>query len=99
MSNLAHDVASESQRAAGELKEVLQSRGTRMVKKAQSAAKDAAGSVKEKYDQLRGTASDYAEQGREKLVSAERTVEKQITQHPIASVLIGMGIGLAIGLI
>jgi ElaB/YqjD/DUF883 family membrane-anchored ribosome-binding protein len=84
---------------ASEIKDTVQSRGARVGEKAQSAARDAADSMKDKYSQLRETASDYAERGRDSLASAERTVEEQIGEHPIAAVLIGVGIGLAIGLI
>jgi ElaB/YqjD/DUF883 family membrane-anchored ribosome-binding protein len=96
---LARDAASEARSAAIDLKDAVQSQGGRMVAKAQNVATDAAEAVKEKVGQLRDTASDYVGRGRAKLESAEQSVEEQITKHPIVAVLIGMGIGLAIGVI
>jgi len=94
---LVRDAGSAVQSAASDLNDAVQSQGGRMVDKAQNVAKDAAGAMKEKVGQLRDTAADYVDRGHAGLESAEQSVEARITEHPIAAVLIGMGIGLAIG--
>jgi len=58
------------------------------------AAKDAA---QEKLGQLRGTASEYCEQGRDKVLHAKHTVGQIVRGLPIKSVLIAAGVGLVLG--
>jgi len=57
-------------------------------------AKDIA---QEKLEHLRTSASEYKNQGQEKVQQAERTIEQYIQERPIKSVLIAAGIGLFFG--
>lgn len=58
---------------------------------------EAVGALRDGYDDLRDTASDYIGQGREKFESVEQSVEKQIKQHPLTSVMASLGIGFLLG--
>jgi len=57
-------------------------------------AKDMA---QEKLDHLRASASEYKEQGRDKVHEVERTIEEYIRERPVKSVLIAAGVGLLFG--
>jgi len=57
-------------------------------------AKDAA---QEKLEQLRANASEYVEQGRDKVQKVERSIEQYIRERPLKSLLIAAGIGLFLG--
>ena len=65
----------------------------------QAAAESAAGVVKEKAHRLKEAASEKLEQGWEQVKSWEQSLEGQIERHPMRSVLIAAGIGLAVGLL
>jgi ElaB/YqjD/DUF883 family membrane-anchored ribosome-binding protein len=51
----------------------------------------------ETVENLRTTAADYYEKGRERVTDLGHTVEDQIRRHPITSLLIASGIGFVIG--
>lgn len=57
-------------------------------------AKDAA---REKLEQLRDNASEYCEQGRDKVQKVERTLQQYIQDRPVKSILIAAGIGWFFG--
>jgi ElaB/YqjD/DUF883 family membrane-anchored ribosome-binding protein len=57
-------------------------------------AKDAA---QEKLGQLRENASEYCEQGQDKMQQVERSFEQCIRDRPLKSVLIATGVGLLLG--
>jgi len=57
-------------------------------------AKDAA---QERLGQLRDTAAEYCEQGRDKVLQARRTVWEIIRELPIKSILTAAGVGLLVG--
>ena len=53
--------------------------------------------AQEKLGQLRENASDYYEEGREKVHQVERTFEQFIRDQPLKSILIAAGVGLVLG--
>lgn len=53
--------------------------------------------AQEKLRDLQDTASDYYEQGREKVQHMEQSFEELIREHPVKAVLIATGIGLLLG--
>jgi ElaB/YqjD/DUF883 family membrane-anchored ribosome-binding protein len=59
-------------------------------------AKDA---VQDKLHDLKEGAADKYEQGKEKLQSLEKTLERRVRESPMKSVLVAAGIGLALGII
>jgi ElaB/YqjD/DUF883 family membrane-anchored ribosome-binding protein len=54
--------------------------------------------AQEQYEQLRDTAAEYAEQGRAKYEEIEQSLETQIRDQPLKSMLIACGIGFVLGL-
>jgi len=58
------------------------------------AARDVA---QEKLEHLRESASEYKDQGRDKVEQVERTIEQFIRERPLKTVLIAAGVGLLIG--
>lgn len=55
--------------------------------------------AKELGVQAQQVATEYYQQGREGLVDFQRTVEAQIHEKPVQSLLIAAGIGLLLGLL
>ena len=53
--------------------------------------------AQEKLEQLRESATDYKDQGRDKIQEVERTIEDYIRERPIKTILIAAGIGLLLG--
>ncbi len=61
-----------------------------------SAAKQVA---QEQYEGVRDTVSTYYDQGRERAMEFEQSLERRIQDRPISSVLVATGIGFLIGLV
>jgi len=76
------------QQKAGDLRHDLEELGT--------AARDAA---QERLENLRHTATDYLEQGRERVNQMEQQLETQIREQPLRSLLIASGIGFLCGVL
>jgi ElaB/YqjD/DUF883 family membrane-anchored ribosome-binding protein len=55
--------------------------------------------AKELGVQAQQVATEYYQQGREGLVDLQRTVEAQIREKPVQSLLIAAGVGLLLGLL
>lgn len=53
----------------------------------------------ETYDQVRGQAQDYYEQGKQKLGEYQGELETYVREQPIKALLIAAGIGLLVGVI
>ena len=53
--------------------------------------------AQEKVEQLRASASEYCEEGRDKVQQVERSVEQFIRQQPLKSILIAAGVGMLLG--
>ena len=51
----------------------------------------------EQYDQLREQAGGYYEQGRQRALEMEQTLEQYVQEKPIQSLLIAAGIGAVLG--
>lgn len=62
----------------------------------QSAAKDLA---QEQIEHLRGAASEYLDQGREKARELSETLEHRIREQPVRSVMMAAGAGVVLGLL
>ncbi len=61
-----------------------------------SAAKQVA---QEQYEGVRDTVSTYYDQGRERAMEFEQSLEKRIQERPISSVLVATGLGFLLGLV
>ena len=53
--------------------------------------------AREKVEQLRASASEYCEEGRDKVQEVERSFEQFVGQHPLKAVLIAAGVGMLLG--
>ena len=53
--------------------------------------------AQEKVAQLRASASDYYEEGRDTVQQVERGFEQYIREQPLKSILIAAGVGLVLG--
>ena len=51
----------------------------------------------QQYDQLREQAGDYYEQGRQRALEMEQTLEQYVQEKPIQALLIAAGIGAVLG--
>jgi ElaB/YqjD/DUF883 family membrane-anchored ribosome-binding protein len=73
---------------AGDLKSSLQEMG--------SAAKHMA---QEQFEGVRDTMSTYYEQGRERALDLEHSLENRVRERPISSIVVATGIGFLIGML
>ena len=53
--------------------------------------------AQEKVEQLRASASEYCEEGRDKVQQVEHSFEQFVRQQPLKAVLIAAGVGLLLG--
>ena len=91
----AHQVRS----AARRVRRVAEQERNGIVHTVQKMGNDAVGALKDGYDDLRETASDYVDEGRSRLQSMERQFESRVKERPIATVLIALGAGFFAGLL
>ena len=85
--------APAEQRANGRMRKQAK-KVTQDVSKMGSIARDVA---QEKLEQLRESATEYRDQGRDKIQEVERTIEDYIRERPIKTILIAAGVGLLLG--
>jgi len=64
------------------------------VRETASQVRDAA---QEKFNDLRDQAADYYEQGRQRAMEWEHSLEDYVQQQPIKSLLIAAGVGALLG--
>ena len=55
--------------------------------------------AREKYDQLRSSATDYYEQGRARAQEWEQGLEEYVREKPMKSLLIAAGVGMLLGVL
>jgi ElaB/YqjD/DUF883 family membrane-anchored ribosome-binding protein len=53
--------------------------------------------AQEKVAQLRASASEYCEEGRDKVQQVERGFEQYVREQPLKSLLIAAGVGILLG--
>jgi len=68
-----------------------------IVQAVQDFGRDASSAVQESYEDLRDGASGYVRQGREFAENWKKTLEKHVKDQPVQSLMIALGLGLAIG--
>ena len=61
-----------------------------------SAAKQIA---QEQYEGVRDTVTSYYDQGRERAMEFEQSLEKRIRERPISAVLVATGLGFLLGMV
>ena len=81
--------------AAGQMRETAQ--------QVQQNLRDLGGQVRDvagqKYDQLRQQATDYYQQGRDRAMEMEQSLEQYVQEKPIQSLLIAAGVGMLLGIL
>ena len=82
----ASEAAGDVREAARQVKENLRDIGTQV--------RDTA---TQQYDQLREQAGDYYEQGRQRALEMEESLEQYVQEKPIQALLIAAGIGAVLG--
>jgi len=101
-SNLARNsrkAADDVREGAQSVMETVQERASNMAQNVQKMGTDAAHAVREHVDQVRDVAAGYWEDGRDRAVQLERSLESTVQQRPVTSVLIAVGCGFLIGLL
>lgn len=53
----------------------------------------------QKYEELRGSATDYYQQGRERAQEWEHNIEDYVREKPLQAVLMAAGVGVLLGLL
>ncbi len=65
----------------------------------QNTASNIKDAASEQFENIRSTASDYFEQGRDRAMEFEQTIEEQIQERPITSVMIAAAFGFVLGML
>lgn len=97
MASHASNMARHARRGAKRMRHTAEEARNGVMHTVREMGNDAVGVLRDGYDDLRETASDYIGQGRDKFESMEHSVEKQIKQHPLTSVMASLGIGFLAG--
>jgi ElaB/YqjD/DUF883 family membrane-anchored ribosome-binding protein len=83
------------QGAAGSLKETASEVGQNL-RDIGSQVRDQAS---QQFDSMRQQANDYYEQGRQRAMEMEQTLEEYVQEKPIQALLIAAGVGMFLGLL
>lgn len=89
--------SSNTQRHTEELREDLRDTANDVRRGVQEIGNKARQVAEEQIENLRETASEYVEQGRNKALEWEDSLESQIRDEPMKSMLIAAGIGFVAG--
>ena len=77
----------------------LQDRAQKMGQQVQGAAEDVRRAARDGMNQAREAAGEYMEQGRQRAVALEHTLETQIRQQPLQAMLVAAGVGFLLGVV
>ncbi len=98
-SSHSKNMARHARNGAKQLKHDAERTRNGVVHTVQKMGAETVGALRDGYDGLRETASDYISEGRDRAESLEHSVEQQIKQHPLTSVMASLGIGFLAGVI
>lgn len=99
MSNHASNAGRHARRGAKQLRHRAEEARNGVMDTVHKMGNEAVGAIRDGYDDLRETASDYVSHGRERVGDLERSVEKRIKQNPLATVMTCLGLGFLVGLL
>lgn len=94
-SSMTREATDRAKESAGQLGE----KASAMMHGAQDMAADLTHRAQEGLGAVKEAASLYVEQGREKAEALGRTVEGQVKEWPLSSLLVATGIGLLLGIV
>jgi ElaB/YqjD/DUF883 family membrane-anchored ribosome-binding protein len=98
-SSHSKNVARHARNGAKQLKHDTERTRNDVMHTVQKMGSEAVDAVRDGYDGLRETASGYINDGFDRAESLERSVEKQIGQRPLTSVMASLGIGFLAGVL
>jgi ElaB/YqjD/DUF883 family membrane-anchored ribosome-binding protein len=87
----------EAREAGEEIKEAVQERAGNIAQSVQKMGTDASAAVKEQYETIRDTASEYYDQGRKRARQLGEQVETTVQERPLIALLAAIGAGFLIG--
>ena len=82
MSNHASNAGRHARRGAKQLRHRAEEARNGVMDTVHKMGNEAVGAIRDGYDDLRETASDYVSQGRERVGDFERSIEKRVKQNP-----------------
>ena len=91
------NMARHARNGAKQLKHDAQRARKGVMHTVQKMGSEAVDALRDGYGDLRETAADYIGQGRDHAKSLERSMQRQIKQYPLTSVLASLGIGFLAG--
>jgi len=99
MARNSRKTADEVRDGAESMMETVQEKASNIAQNVQKMGADAASEVKEQVQNVRETAVGYLEDGRDRAMSFERSLENSVQERPVTSILIAVGCGFLIGLL
>ncbi|HEY2826490.1 MAG TPA: hypothetical protein VGJ04_02735, partial [Pirellulales bacterium] len=93
------NIRRQARRGAKQLRHQADEARNGVMHTVQKMGSEAVGAIRDGYDDLRETASDYVNHGVDRVESLEQSFEKQVKQHPMSSVLTCLGIGFLAGVL
>lgn len=97
VANAANKVARDTVRAGRKVASTAHAESDHLLDSVKELGTSAGRFARESLDQVRGLAEEYYEDGRERVVEAEQSVEERIRTKPLQSLLFAAGAGFVIG--
>jgi ElaB/YqjD/DUF883 family membrane-anchored ribosome-binding protein len=97
MSNHASNAARQARRGAKQVRRHAEEARNGVMDTVHKMGNEAVGALRDGYDDLRETASDYVSHGRERVGDFERSIEKRVKQNPMTTILTCLGLGFLVG--
>jgi ElaB/YqjD/DUF883 family membrane-anchored ribosome-binding protein len=97
MSRAARKTVEDFRNGAEESKHIVEDVASDLLNTAKKVGAQAKEVVQERWENLRSTASDAVDQGRDKLQEVEHAVEERIQNRPFMSILMAIGFGFLVG--
>lgn len=82
-----------------EHRENIQKQGAQIAKDAKQIGNEAAQAARDQVEHLSNVAGEYMERGREEALQMAESLEEQIREQPLRSVLVAAGVGFLFGIL
>ncbi len=97
MTRHARRSAKEARRAARDLRHSADESAATMRDTVRKVGSEVVGAFRDGVESLRDTTNGYVKQGRDTAQAWEESMEERIQERPVASVLMGVGLGFLLG--
>jgi ElaB/YqjD/DUF883 family membrane-anchored ribosome-binding protein len=97
--NAQEECMSKNQESVANSMDQLRGQAARVKDDVQELGAIARDVAREKYQELRSQADEYVKTGKDRAKQWESSFEDQIRAHPVRSIAIAAGVGLAVGLL